>query len=177
MSDSVADVPVDDCLAAYRTLEIDARASATAIRQRYRELATRYHPDKWPHASQEQASASARMAEINAAYQLIRDAPLEDCVLPEETIPEPTTEEQRDERIREVHALDLAVERTLRFAAGAGVGLLLGVSLYQRSMMGQMSALVLVPLVFGLLFAVSPVGAWRVHEMVQAVLWWFRIAR
>jgi DnaJ-like protein len=171
MPDPVADVPVDDCVAAYRTLELDTRASAGAIRQRYRELATRYHPDKWPHASKEQVNASRRMAEINAAYQLIRDAPLEDHAPLIEELPETTLDEERDERIREVQAVDLWIERIARFVVGAVLGLLLGIGIYQRGVLGELSALVLLPLVFGAVFMMTPMGGWRVHDVLQLLLW------
>ena len=69
--------------AAYRTLGVDDRASALAIRHRYRELAQIHHPDKWPLGSPDQAAAAERMRDINAAYDLIEGAPLEHASQPE----------------------------------------------------------------------------------------------
>ena len=41
-------------------------------------------PDKWPNGSAEQVAAAERMREINAAYDLIEDAPLQHREIPVE---------------------------------------------------------------------------------------------
>ena len=54
----------------YRTLEIDRSASAEEIKQAYRELANKYHPDKLEHLGDEfRILAENRFKEIQRAYQ------------------------------------------------------------------------------------------------------------
>ena len=54
----------------YRTLEIDRNASAAEIKQAYRELANKYHPDKLEHLGDEfRILAENRFKEIQRAYQ------------------------------------------------------------------------------------------------------------
>jgi hypothetical protein len=50
----------------YRVLAVDPGASPEAIRDRYRELASRHHPDH--------GGDPARMREVNQAYERIRNA-------------------------------------------------------------------------------------------------------
>ncbi len=52
-------------------LELGTTASRQEIKKAYRRLARRWHPDRAP-AGQE-AAFRARMQEINAAYQRVRD--------------------------------------------------------------------------------------------------------
>src|SRR5262245_8968884 len=68
---------VQELVAAYRTLDLELGASPVVIRNRYRELVQIYHPDKWPQGSAEQVASAERMREINGAYDLIEDAPLQ----------------------------------------------------------------------------------------------------
>ena len=51
----------------FRILELDRGASPEAVREAYRRLAKRWHPDRGGGAH-----ATARMAEINVAYDLLR---------------------------------------------------------------------------------------------------------
>jgi curved DNA-binding protein CbpA len=53
----------------YRILGVDSGASQAVIREAYRALARRYHPDLAPGRA-----AQARMVQINAAWELIGDA-------------------------------------------------------------------------------------------------------
>jgi DnaJ like chaperone protein len=54
----------------YRILEIDRSASAAEIKQAYRELALKYHPDKLEHLGDDfKALAEMRFKEIQKAYQ------------------------------------------------------------------------------------------------------------
>ena len=54
----------------YRILGVLDDAEDIVIRAAYRALAQRYHPDKW---QGDQAEATRRMAEINAAYAVLSD--------------------------------------------------------------------------------------------------------
>ena len=58
-------------LTAWEVLDLPRGSDARAIRQRYRELVAREHPDKRP----ELADADARFAEITTAYRELMDGP------------------------------------------------------------------------------------------------------
>lgn len=53
----------------YRVLQVVPSAEQEVLNAAYRALALKYHPDRDP-----SASAARRMAELNAAYALVRDA-------------------------------------------------------------------------------------------------------
>jgi curved DNA-binding protein CbpA len=57
----------------YRVLEVDRGASTAAIKRRWRELAREHHPDRAAGDAPETQRLTARMARINAAYDLLRD--------------------------------------------------------------------------------------------------------
>ena len=57
---------------AYEVLNISAAASREEIRKSYRELARRWHPDRFTEGP-EREWANDKMAEINAAYQACLD--------------------------------------------------------------------------------------------------------
>jgi curved DNA-binding protein CbpA len=57
----------------YAALEIRHDASDAQIKRRWRELAREHHPDRAAGDSDEQARLTARMARINAAYDVLRD--------------------------------------------------------------------------------------------------------
>ena len=58
----------------YAVLNVARTASAEEIRAAYLRLAARYHPDQH-HGNPLEELASARMAEINRAYELLSDRP------------------------------------------------------------------------------------------------------
>ncbi len=57
----------------YRVLDVDRGASTAAIKRRWRELAREHHPDRAAGDAPETQRLTARMARINAAYDLLRD--------------------------------------------------------------------------------------------------------
>ncbi len=57
----------------FEVLGVDADASATAIKGAWRRLAREHHPDLTGGESQKTRAATRRMAEINAAYEELRD--------------------------------------------------------------------------------------------------------
>jgi hypothetical protein len=61
---------------AYKLLGVEYSADPAEIRRGHRRQARLHHPDMYPAGSAEQQQATARMAAINEAYQLARDAPL-----------------------------------------------------------------------------------------------------
>ena len=57
----------------YQVLDVRSDASNASIKRRWRELAREHHPDRAAGDSDEAARLTARMARINAAYDLLRD--------------------------------------------------------------------------------------------------------
>ena len=57
----------------YRTLELPHDATDAQIKRRWRELAREHHPDRAAGDGEEAARLTARMARINAAYDVLRD--------------------------------------------------------------------------------------------------------
>jgi curved DNA-binding protein CbpA len=57
----------------YRTLEVPHDATDAQIKRRWRELAREHHPDRAAGDGEEAARLTARMARINAAYDVLRD--------------------------------------------------------------------------------------------------------
>ena len=58
----------------YRTLELPHDATDAQIKRRWRELAREHHPDRAAGDGEEAARLTARMARINAAYDVLRDS-------------------------------------------------------------------------------------------------------
>src|SRR5262249_15716733 len=63
-------------MAAYAALEVPCSASAAEIRRADRHLMLHDHPDLHRAGSEDHRNAMARMAAIDDAYDLVRDAPL-----------------------------------------------------------------------------------------------------
>jgi len=61
---------------AYEVLGLPQTASAPAIKQSYRKLTKRWHPDLYPAGSPQQSEATQMMKVINESYDLISTAPL-----------------------------------------------------------------------------------------------------
>jgi curved DNA-binding protein CbpA len=57
----------------YHVLDVRSDASNATIKRRWRELAREHHPDRAAGDGEEAARLTARMAQINAAYDLLRD--------------------------------------------------------------------------------------------------------
>jgi curved DNA-binding protein CbpA len=57
----------------YQVLDVRSSASNATIKGRWRELAREHHPDRAAGDTEEAARLTARMARINAAYDLLRD--------------------------------------------------------------------------------------------------------
>src|SRR5512141_1790023 len=57
----------------YRALDVAHDSSDAQIKRRWRELAREHHPDRAAGNGEEAARLTARMARINAAYDVLRD--------------------------------------------------------------------------------------------------------
>jgi curved DNA-binding protein CbpA len=67
---------LDELKQAYALMQLDLSATALTIKQRYRRMASLWHPDKHPLNAPQQLAATEKMKAINAAYELICHAPL-----------------------------------------------------------------------------------------------------
>jgi hypothetical protein len=154
---------IETLVAAYRRLDVDLRASKSAIRHRYLELAREHHPDKWPAGSPQQEQAASRMRAINTAYDHIESAPLRDHVFPSEPFPPLDNPSPGSIWTRPASAL---VETLVRFALGAAIGGLVAFRLYDQGVPGTAAYSVAIPLVFAFAFTST-----RRVSSVFRVLW------
>jgi hypothetical protein len=67
---------LDALLDAYNVLGVGHLAGAGGVRRAHRKLARRYRPGHVPASSPEHRQSAMRLAAIDAAHELIRDAPL-----------------------------------------------------------------------------------------------------
>jgi curved DNA-binding protein CbpA len=111
---------------AYKVLGVEYSADSSVIRQGHKRLAKQHHPDKYPAGSAEQQQATARMAEINDAYRLIRKAPLRYHRVSKASDPTtPWTDTELDDAIRRARMdMDQEVDRWITIALIA-VGLII----------------------------------------------------
>ncbi len=72
----LTDNPVGDLRRAYEILDVSPIASAHVIKQAYRKLAKRWHPDLYSPGTQAHAEAVQMMKTINEAYSCVLHAPL-----------------------------------------------------------------------------------------------------
>lgn len=101
---------------AYHTLDVDYTADPAPIRQAHKRLAKQHHPDRFQAGSAEQQQATARMAEINDAYRLIREAPLRYHRVSTASDPTtPWTDNELDDAIRRAH-MNQVVDRSTTIA-------------------------------------------------------------
>ena len=137
---------------AYGVLQVEFEASALVIKQAYRRMAQRWHPDKWPADSPEQRQATEKMSRINSAYRLIRHAPLRYHVSTHPKISEKAATQRKAESSRpapEYARINDRAEYAIRFAFGAVFGLLVAAKLALLGLPGAAFYLVGAPLVCG----------------------------
>lgn len=109
---------------AYALLGAEYAASPRDIAKGFKRLAREHHPDRYPAGSAEQQQATERMTALNAAYRLVREAPLRHHRISTGARAEdPWTDDELDAAVRRARS-DLAMSR------GISVGLsLLGLAL------------------------------------------------
>ena len=105
---------------AYAELEVAYSATAADIRRAFRQLAAHHHPDKFPADSPDQRHATERMIHLNAAYDLIREAPLRHHRISRGAGSDGAwTDAELDEAIRRGHAARRAQEVLSSAVSGA----------------------------------------------------------
>jgi|SRR5687767_3757119 hypothetical protein len=167
-------------LDAYAVLEVEHAADPAVIRQAYKRLARQHHPDRQPAGSPEQQRAAERMTQINAAYQLIREAPLRHHRVSTHAQPDvPWADAELDAAIRRAHH-----ERIFSNVANAAFLLLLvfgGPLLAQTLLFTGMSygsvALAMIPFNILVMLVLAQGGGvaylWRASEIAQVLLSFF----
>jgi hypothetical protein len=72
----VSEEQISELDQAYQFLGVPATASASTIKQAYRRMAKRWHPDLFVSGTSAHAEATRMMKLLNEAYSIIRHAPL-----------------------------------------------------------------------------------------------------
>ncbi len=67
---------IAEWMAAYRVLGVPLSATAISIKENYRRLMKRWHPDLFANGSEKQSEANRMTSLINQAYEKIENAPL-----------------------------------------------------------------------------------------------------
>jgi len=143
---------VQELLAAYRTLGLAPQASPAAVRVRYRELT--------------QVAAAERMREIDAAFDLIKEAPLQNLELPAEPASEPETAPAS--RAHWLTRVDIDFLVCFRFSIGMGTGRVL--AYWLGGPMRDPVYAWLVAIAMGIVFArTSSVANLLLREIVNAL--------
>jgi hypothetical protein len=140
----IAEGQIADLKQAYRVLNTPLSASASSIKDAYRELVKRWHPDLYPSGAPAQTEANQMTKLINEAYLAIKSAPLryyiEACppayVRSRQVQGPPSQEEQSSIRTGTLPKTDW-LEFWVRFVCGAVFGALFGFRVlliyYERS--------------------------------------------
>ena len=116
---------------AYAVLEVPYTATPADIRRAFRQLASLRHPDKCPPGA-DRDRATELMIQLNAAYELIRDAPLRHHRISEATgADEPWTDAELEEAIRRGHAAR-RLEEIMSGVVFGGLGALAGLLVIPR---------------------------------------------
>ncbi|HKF52722.1 MAG TPA: J domain-containing protein [Candidatus Acidoferrales bacterium] len=143
---------------AYQVLDAPLYSSALAIKQCYRKLVKRWHPDRYASGTQEYAEATQMTRTINEAYSAIKDAPLRYYIdaFPTSYVEKrqaagapPVGRSSTDDVFPKVDW----VEYSIRFVCGAILGALLSVRwflIYSSNAPSAISEMGIVMLVFGL---------------------------
>ena len=121
---------------AYQVLGVPLSSSAASIKQSYKQMIRRWHPDLYQEGTPAQAEATQMTKTINESYSLIRNAPLRYHI---DAFPNALQREkqvEQDSPIRtpvpsdEPHPRVDRLEFAVRFVCGALVGGLLSLRLF-----------------------------------------------
>ena len=106
---------------AYKVLGVEYSADPSEIRRAHKRLARQHHPDRFPAGSAEQQQATLRMAQINDAYALVREAPLRHHRVSRASEPDVAwTDDELDRAVDQARVnrkIDLAISVALAFVA------------------------------------------------------------
>lgn len=162
---------------AYQVLDAPLHASALTIKQCFRKLVKRWHPDHYASGTQEYAEATQMTRTINEAYSAIKDAPLRyhvDAYPTAYVEKKQATGWQRPTRSgndRDTFPKTDWIEYTIRFICGGMLGALLSVRwfLYYYNQLSTMISFAIVTiLLFGFFAARYGDRFW--HSFFRS--WW-----
>jgi len=173
----VAEDQIADLKHAYQILGVPLLASASSIKQTYRNLVKRWHPDLYPSGSPAYVEATQMTKLINGAYAAIENAPLRyhiDACPPayvesgQSTRPSPNEPSYaRSETIPKTDWLEFWI----RFVFGAFIGALLSVRVF---LFHYDEPAILIPVTIGLIlgfgFAAAQSGDKFWHSLLRH--WW-----
>ena len=136
-------------VAAYKLLDLELSASSYAIDHWYRQLSLLNQPDRCPEGTPDQLHAVEKRRQIDAAYQLIRTAPLRDHPLAK------AAAAREEDRVRDPglaidRPVSVATETVARLALGVAIGLFFAYQLHLRGVPGFKIYVWLAPLVVGI---------------------------
>jgi preprotein translocase subunit Sec63 len=145
---------VQELVEAYKVLGLELNASTDAIEHWYGELSLLNQPDRHPAGSADRQRAGEKRRQIDAAYGLIQNAPLQNHPLAKEAA---AREEERvpDPGLLIDRPVSVATEVIVRFVFGVVVGLFVASALNARGLPGFEFYVWGVPLIFGILFMSS----------------------
>jgi DnaJ-class molecular chaperone len=162
---------------AYQILDIPLSASAHLIKQAYRRLVKRWHPDKYPSGTAAHAEATHMTKLINEAYSKIEHAPLRHHIeanpLAQRTATQAMrtwTDESTSQTAEKFPNTD-RIEFWVRFVCGALFGAIVGLD-FSLNFFGSSAALVLgiVGLTLGFGFASARYGDKFWYSILRR--WW-----
>jgi hypothetical protein len=169
---------------AYKALGVDYAADSSAIRVAYRRLTRLHHPDRHPAGSPEQQRATARMAEINDAYRLVREAPLRYHRVSRASDPDrPWTEDELSEALRQAK-LNRTID--LGMTVGSVVVAVIIVPLFVSSLMpavmhaGPLQGPLTIALILGSTFVMYEIlgpRMWQTLLVIQLALGGLRVVQ
>ena len=118
-------------VAAYKLLDLELSASSYAIDHWYRQLSLLNQPDRYPEGTPDQFHAAEKRRQIDAAYQLIRTAPLRDHPLAK------AAAAREEDRVRDPglaidRPVSVATETVARLALGVALGLFFAYQLHRQ---------------------------------------------
>ncbi len=109
---------------AYRTLNLEAGASAAAVRQSYLDLVKVWHPDRFEHDDRLRQKAAAHLADINEAYAVLRGSASPD-VDTRATDPTASTTDPLPMRSVRSNARHIAIAAVMAVAALVAISVIL----------------------------------------------------
>jgi DnaJ domain len=161
---------------AYAVLEVPYTATPGDIRRAFRQLAALRHPDRCAEGSPDQQRATELMIQLNAASELIRDAPLRHHRISKATgADEPWTDYELEEAIRRGHAarrIEEIMAGVVFAMFGALAGLLVIPALHGpiAGSPGYIFAVIVLSGVLGAVIGRRSLGLWYVLDQVVLLL-------
>jgi preprotein translocase subunit Sec63 len=148
------DSEVQELVEAYKVLGLELNASTDAIEHWYRELSLLNQPDRHPSGSADQRRAAGKRRQIDAAYGLIHNAPLQNHPLAKEAA---ARQEERvpDPGLKIDRPVSVATEVIARFVLGVVMGLWPAFVLYKSEAPGVEILVWAIPPAVGLLVMYS----------------------